>query len=222
MSDKVASAPVGVASGGVSDSVWVKALPKHVDAEDTMSPAMVKKSWNDIYREAGMRGSSEDEQRAVRLAVYVYFALNGTSRVGNYTGRIVTSSGVAFDSAVLVRVLSKFSLRRFMRGNMDESYEALKMSGAMSQYPRFIAKVGELGISPEVAFATADWMSDCRFFTPEESRANRLAFNYAIKRATGSRQGRSLEDVERSDVQSGLRAQEPESQHSVVPGTAVW
>jgi len=222
MADKVASGPSGAPVVSGAESVWVKALPKHVDVEDAMSPMLVSQKWAEIYREAKMRGSSEDEQRAVRLAVYVYCALNGTSRVGNYTGKIITSTGVSFDSAVLVRVLSKFSVRRFLRGNMEESYEALKLSGAMSKYPRFISKAGELGIGPEAAFATADWVSDCSLFTPEESRANKAAFEHAVVRARAARQGRSLEEVEQSEVHGNLRAQGAESQHSGSQGTAVW
>jgi len=56
--------------------------------------------------------------------------------------------------------------------------------------------VPEFGVDPHVAFAAADWLDDCPYFTPAEARAHTAVRVYGINRARRARGGMSLEDVE--------------------------
>jgi len=192
-------------SGKMTD--WSAYAPKHVDYEDTMNPEDVKQKWTEMYRRAGLKSPSEDEQRSFRMAVYVYAAMNGTSRAGNYKGVIITSGGKRFSAAIVPQVTGQFAIRQFMRGNMNESYHALKESRVMENDARCIAKAAEKGIAADCAFAMADWMTNCPFFTPAEIAAQSKSLNYGLRRAKGARDGMSLEAVEHDNQRETLSAQ---------------
>jgi hypothetical protein len=172
-----------------------------------MGPAKVAEAWKKLYFNAKLSNPDEKTQAACRLAVYKYLCLNGTSREGTYSGLITMSNGESFPSSVIPLATGKMQIRKFMRGNMVESYESLKSSRAMDTENRFIAKQANLGISAECAFAVADWMTDCPLFTPAESAAHGKSLVHGLERSRRARGDQTLEGVEKARVDEGLRAQ---------------
>jgi len=208
-----------MADSGETD--WKAVKPTGVDHEDTMNSAKVKKVWTEIYKLAGLKNPDETTQRAMRMAVYVYGCLNGTSREGNYNGEMRLSNGTAVPASVIPRATGKMQIRQFYRGNMNESYEALKQSGVIEEDERFVAKVAQLGISASCAFATSDWMGDCPLFTPAETAAYNASFNVGLQRSRRARDGKTLEGVEQSRTEERLDAQGP-SEGPAPVGRSVW
>lgn len=172
-----------------------------------MGEQAVLKVWKRMYALARMSAPSEKQQKAFRLAVYAYCVVNGSSREGKYTGTMVLNDGTVVDAAVIPQAATKMHVRKFLRGNMKESYEALKMSGVIEEDERYVAKVAAFGVAPEAAFATADWMADCPHFTPSENRAHLAARDHGLQRSRRARGGQSLEDVERERLSDDLDAQ---------------
>jgi len=196
-------------SSGNKSIEWADVVPKNVSSEDALSPAEVKVVWEKLYAQAGCSTANEQERMAVRAGVYVYAALNGTSREGDYKGKIQLSNGKTIDASVIPIAVGKFRIRKFFRGNMKESYTFFKDTRFMESEDRFVAKVASLGISADCAFATADWLTDCPYFTPTEARAHNVSFNRGIERAKRSRDGNTLETVESSRVDDTLKVQGP-------------
>jgi len=186
-------------------STWSDVLPRSVDAEDCMSVKEAKIVWEKMLGYAGMKSAAEKERMALRAAVYVYCAKNGTSREGDYSGNMVLANGTEVSAAIIVRACSKMRIRKFLRSCMDESYTFFKETGVMEADERFVAKCAKLGISPECAFATADWLGGCPKFTPAESKAHDASFNKSIERARRARGGQTLEHVENERVHEELR-----------------
>jgi len=186
---------------------WADHKPKSVDFEDAMNERKCKEVWGKMLRDAGLPTAGEAQQRSFRLAVYVYACKNGTSREGDYKGKIQMSDGTTFDAAVIPRATGRMSIRKFFRGNMDESYRALKLSGVMLEDDRFVAKAAMSGIAADDAFATADWMTGCPLFTPSEAKSHEASFTYSIERAKRAREGKTLEGVERDRQDRELEAQ---------------
>jgi len=195
--------PVVAASSGDD---WAAVMPVAVPAEDAMSPGRVAAAWEVIYREVGAR--SESERKAVRLALYVYATVNGTSSVGKYSGDVTLSNGQVFNASVIPRAVGRNAIREFFRGNMDEAYEALKKSHAIEKLaPRYVMKWEAKGVARDAVFATADYMRNCTKFTPAEANANTLSFNMGVARAAVARKGHSLEEMRVEDTHESLRAQ---------------
>jgi len=220
------AAPLGTSSSSTqrdreSDVDWSTYIPVAVDREDSFGPEKVRVTWQKMFQYAGLKSPNEDTQRAFRMAVYVYGCLNGTSREGNYSGQIQMSTGFKFDASVIPRATGKLGIRRFFRGCMAESYTALKKSGVMEGDERFVARAAELGIAAESAFAMADWMADCPFFTPVETEAHRKAFSYSVTRARGARGG-NLEHVEEERMKDVLDAQGSGTHGGSMPGQNVF
>lgn len=203
----------GAAASGVD---WSTVKPVSVGSEDTMDPEDVSTAWGKIYAAAGVPTADENVKRSIRCAVYVYCTLNGTSRVGDYAAKIKSSSGHQFEAAILARSVPG-KIRRFMRGNADEAYDFFKASKVMEGYPDFIAKVSLLGVTPDNAFATADWMGNCSKLTPTERKAANKAFSVGLTRARNSRGGKTLEGVERTTLDEVVSAQGGETTSGPVP-----
>jgi hypothetical protein len=205
----------GGVSGGASGSVasnfseWDDVVPKKVTMEDSMSEAESARTWEAVYRHAGMSSASEKEKRAVRAGIYVYCALNGTSREGSYNAPIQLSTGTIISASVIPRAASKMKIRKFLRANMSEAYRFFKQTRIMETYERFVASCAKHGISPENAFATADFLTECPDFTPDESKAHNAMFAHSIERARRAREGKSLEQVEDARVENELTAGGP-------------
>lgn len=192
-----------------ADVDWTSVVPKMVDSEDTMGVEQNKRTWEKLYKEAGLSTSGEDDRRALRAAVYVYCVKNGTSREGEYSGDMVLSTGKTVNASSIVRAAGKMRVRRFLRANAKESYDFFKASRVMEADDKFVSKCASLGISAENAFATADWLGDCPLFTPGESRAHEATFTRGIERARRARDGKTLEAVEGDRQDANLHAQGP-------------
>lgn len=186
---------------------WEKLVPVSVDYEDAMNREQVREIWQKMYKLAKLRNPSEEVQAAFRLAVYMYACLNGSSRAGNYAGLVTMSDGTTFPASVISQSMAGLSIRRFLRGNMNESYEALKMSRCIEQDERYVQKVfNEVQAPASCAFATADWLTSCPLFTPEERKYHLASFNYSIRRARLARGNRDLESVEKTVSDEALVA----------------
>jgi len=129
----------------------------------------------------------------VRCAVYEYGAKNGTVKMGNYTGIIQTSYGRKFSSKIIATEC-RGQIRQFFRGNMDESYEALTESHALTSDDRLVARALNANVPLSAIIALCDWFKDCpKMSTLEVTHHNRLFVNKNAA-ATASRGG-SLEDT---------------------------
>jgi len=97
-------------------SSWADALPMSVDKEDTMNAKDVNICWNKILKAIGLTSASESERKLVKAGVYVYGALNGTSRAGLYNGKITMANGTSFSASVIPIATGKYDIRRFSVG----------------------------------------------------------------------------------------------------------
>jgi hypothetical protein len=181
--------------------------PMGVGDEDAMGAEDVAKAWASMFVSAGLRNPTEREQKAFRLACYVYASKNGTSREGAYSAMVTMANGHKFSSSVVPQATGKMRIRKFFRGNMEDSYILLKGSRAMEKEARFVAKAAKLGIPADSAFAMADWLTDCPNFTPTESLAHDKSFTYSLDRSRRARDGHTLEDVEGERVSGILASQ---------------
>jgi len=185
---------------------WERYVPVKIDHEDCLSDNRNQETWQKIYAEVG--ATNEDSRMGIRAAVYVYCCINGTSRVGNYGGVCKTYDGTEFPAAVISRNSGK-QIRKFLRANMDESYEFLKETRVMEADSRFVASAGTLGIAPSEAFAMADWMDNCLRFSPAEELAHSKKFVHGTERSRRARDGHTLEHVESAQRRSELVTQGP-------------
>jgi len=181
-----------------------------VDTEDSFSPAKTSETWQKLYRKLGV--SDEQVQLSVRAGVYVYLLANGASRVGNYKGEIQTSTGLTFSASMIPHVAGVMEVRRFMRGNLTESYLVLKAINIPEVLRKLTSKCATIGIGASDVFAVADWMDNCPEFTPSETAAHEKYRNFCLQRARGARGGKSLEEVEEVNLERNLHAQGPGEQ----------
>lgn len=186
---------------------WSEVVPVEVAYEDAMSAKEVAKVWEDMLIRAKIRSPDERTRAAFRLGVYVYACINGTSREGSYTGMIKIATGQEFSSSVIPLATGKMKIRKFFRGNMDESYEALKSSGVIERDARMVTKAADLSIGASEAFAIADWFTDCPLLTPSERLAHQKSCDAALSRARRARGAKTLEEVEDKRVDKSLEVQ---------------
>lgn len=187
-----------------TENGWAVFKPKSASYEDSLTAARSTEIWTKLYTSA--KATDEKAQKRVRAGVYVYCALNGTSRVGTYGGELQLADGTVVAASHIPRAAGS-EIRKFLRANMDESYEFFKESRVMEAYPRFLSRAADLGIGPQEAFATADWLTDCSLFTPAEKKAHSSSFNFSIQRAKRAREGKTLERVEGDSARATLHAQ---------------
>lgn len=203
------SKPVSGEGFGAKTNKWIAAAPKAVDSENALGPEKVRAAWAKMYTAAGVSG--EEGQMQLRAAVYLYGLINGTSREGSYKGFMKLANGMSVSASVIVAAVGGTEIRKFFRGNMEESYEALKIMPLADLAPAVVVKAAELGCAADEAFATADWMSNNHRFTPGELRVHNLAFTTSVSRARRARSGQSLEDVERGRLHEMVASQGPEA-----------
>lgn len=204
----------GKTTGVNSEVNWSELVPISYDYEDSVGAEKVREIWSTMYSLAGLKAPSEDIQRAFRLAVYAYAAVNGTSREGNYAGNVTMANGHKFNASIIVRATTKTMIRKFFRGNMKESYEALKNSGVIAKDERMVVRAAQYGAPPDIAFALADWFTNCPFFTPLEKKLHDESFAFSITRARRGRGGDELEVVEQQRLERNLDAQGSEHVNS--------
>lgn len=208
---QAASAPYlggSVEPGRSRDSFggWSEFAPKSVSFEDAMSERDSQAIWNKLYQEARLRTPTEDERKMFRASLYVYAAVNGTSREGDYAGTIVMANGHEFQASIIPLSCGKLRIRKFFRTNMAEAYDFFKSSRSMEAVPRYVSRAAAYGVSADCAFAMADFLDECPKFTPAEARAHGIVFNHSVDRARRARSGKSLEAVESQRLGDVLRA----------------
>jgi len=213
-------APLAAAQGtDVDAKKYVGKKSKNPSYEDTMPKAQVDLVWTAIYKAAG--ANQEPQHDAVRVAVYGYGARNGTVSVGAYRRSIETSDGLSFDSAVIPRA-AKDNIRQFYRGNMNDSYTALKESGELADDDRFMTRVLNKGVPSHAYIALCDWMKDCPQMTATESEHHLRLFSLAVHTANIGRGG-SLEDVKASRVEHAeLGAVAAPVKAQAIEGKSMW
>jgi len=194
---------------GTKGTDWSEVVPKSVDSEDVMNSEDAKTVWEAMYKDVFGPMANEKQRASLRCAVYVYCAKNGTSREGDYSGRMTLADGTKVDASVIPRSASKMKIRKFLRACMTESYDCFKTTRCMEGDARFIAKAATLSIAPEAAFATADWLTDCPKFTPGENRAHEISFTRGLERARRSRGDKTLEKVEDERIDASMKVQGP-------------
>jgi len=201
---KAKPAPSTPGAGQSTMRTWKDYSPKSVDDENAMNHNRVAAVWQKLYNEAG--ASDEEAYRSVRAGVYLYGLKNGTSREGSYGGEIALSNGTVLKASAIPIATGRMDVRKFYRGNTNESYHALKSMDLDALAPTVIAKAAGLGISGSECVALADWMADNPLFTPSEINAHVRSFNYAIARARVGRGG-TLESIEDKRLETSIKAQ---------------
>jgi hypothetical protein len=196
------------------EEAWSDFIPKTVGTEDALSAREVEAVWLKMYKLADMPTAGEQEKKALRCAVYTYCCLNGTSREGGYGAEMILSNGRIVGADIIPKAAGRLHIRKFLRGNMDESYSFLKNSRVIEKEERYVAKCATMGIDASCAFATADWLGNCPHFTPTEQRAHEASFSRGLERSRRARGG-TLEETEASRVDDLMRAQGPMNPQSV-------
>jgi len=194
MNDKSSSQakPAGIVAGKID---WAALAPKSVDYEDTMSERRVNAAWQKMFALGGLRNPGEETQASFKLAVFVYLCVNGTSAEGNYAGSMWLSDGTEVSASVIPQAVGAREIRRFMRGNSELSYYALKQSRVMEKDEKWVTKCSQFGATAANCFAVADWFSGCPLLTPQEKAVHEANFTYSVSRARRARGGRTLEEV---------------------------
>jgi len=178
-----------------------------------LSREVADAKWNKIYQVFGVSG--EQGRAEVKLALYAYFAVNGTSKCGDYGQTIITSGGATCLASDVVNIIGKDVLRRFFRAYADEPYWALKGSNVLESDGVAVAKAAERNIPSNMVYLLADYLSDCPAMTPSEAAVYARAFSYNIKRAGAARGGRDTASVDASARDEVLEAQRAAGQESV-------
>jgi len=205
--EKAAAAAGSVAPGGAGASKYAGMMPKGVDSVGVMSSEKCVESWGKIYKAAGVASAGESTKVSVRCAFYAYCLLNGTSPKGEYSGRLVSSAGTVVDAVVLPTAVGTMDVRRFMRGNAQESVDFFR-ANAPGELDPVRAKCETLGIRVSDALALADWLDATTGLTPSEREAQQQIKNFSLQRATRSRGG-TVEDMRRENMQDAVAAQGP-------------
>jgi len=188
---------------------FADAVPKHVDSVKMFGPNEVKNAWNVIYGKYGIGAGSEKEKLRIRGGVYMYAFLNGTSRAGGWSGSFVTSDGRSYDAGVVTRAVGNSEVRRFMRGNGEESYNFLKHSGAVTANENSLAQAATFGFAPSLAFCFADWLDGNAMMSLEEQGVVNKIKAHNLERSRRARGGLTLEQVEDGARHASLAVQGP-------------
>lgn len=200
----------GGAYGNVGGSarqiaVWGAVASPKPQHEDRMDRETADTCWNGIF---GLFGSTGEEMRKeVKLAVYAYFGVNGSSRFGEYEREIRTGSGRAVSARDVVKVIGVTRLRQFLRADPSEAYFSLKGSGALDADPVSVAKAVELGVPVGQAYLMADFLKACPEFSASEREVYSRLFERGIMRAGANRGGKSVEQEARDTGMRGVEAQ---------------
>jgi len=194
-------------AGAARTSKYDGVDPVRVDAVSVMSPADVEKAWRMLYVAAGIASGDESKKLGVRCAVYCYFAVNGTSSVGEYSGDIVPASGTSFQAVVIVNAIGRYDIRRFARANAAESVEYFHYSGILQKLEAMVAKCEIAEIRPADAIALCDWLDGAKGLTPAERVAQAGIKAFALSRARGARGGQSVEQLRDGRLTDMVEAQ---------------
>jgi len=172
-----------------------------VEHEDRLDPSAAQDVWNDIYSVFGASG--EGAQTNVRVAIYGYYAVNGTSRRTPHNCDITTSDGVTIASADVLKCIGKENIRKFMRSDVADAYFALKETDILTNDAVYSTKMErERGVPRSYCYVAVDYLRGCPEFTPDEARYAEKAFQLSISRAAVARGG---VDIDEEDMQESLK-----------------
>jgi len=163
--------------------------PKSVDHAGVMNSTNVSDVWTKIYRMAGYADKSEDDKKSLRYGVYAYAARNGTSDKGGWTGNVTLSSGIKLNAGDVEVKIGKLDKRRFMRGNIEESFFFEKFVDDLGDDPVVAKKCMDLGFRPSLAYAMCDWMDQTDKLSTEESLAQVASKRYGLVRSKFAQAG---------------------------------
>lgn len=164
-----------------------------VEHEDRFPQEAATDVWEDIY--TLFRATSEQTRDEVRVAVYAYFAVNGTSRVGKYS-RGVTSGSETVVVHEIVKQITGGTIREFFRADVVDAYHALKDSGVLENDEVFVQKALDKGVPRGFVHCAVDFLRGCPEFTNEEKQYSDAAFKNAIQRSFVARGGKGLDEIE--------------------------
>lgn len=186
-------------------SKWSAMAPVRIPHEDRLGPAEADRIWGVIY--GLFKASGEEDRKEVKLAVYAYFAVNGSSPRGDYSQTIFTSGGSSAAASDVVQKIGKDILRKFLRAYPEEAYYALKGSKVINQDPVAVEKAGARGIPSQMAYLVADFFGNCPAMPPSEVSIYNKAFAHNLSRATAGRNGMRIEEVGNAEREVGVNAQ---------------
>lgn len=196
----------GRVARAAGESKWGNVAVPRVEHEDRMAVEEAEAVWNRIY--SLFRAAGEEARNEVKLAVYAYYAVNGSSPQTPHSKDIVTGGGVSVASAdVLDAIGSRELIRRFLRAHVEEAYSALKESEVLATDDVYVAKVADKGIPRQYAYCGADFLRGCGLLMPVEKDYADRAFNYSVQRARSARGGRTVEQIDEESRDARLTAQ---------------
>jgi hypothetical protein len=168
---------------------WEKVDSTEAASERADAPDVCKARWQKVY--AMFNATSDKAKDAAFLAVNLYFAKNGCSPAGGYTQDIVAAgTEVPASSVVAVTGRGDGAVRKWLRGALLDSVNALKYSKACEKDPVMVAEAGEYGLSPEQAWLMADWLAPKNpYLSAEEGDVAARVRVHKISRANVGRGG---------------------------------
>jgi len=220
MSTNVESKSSVAGTTGDSKGEFANCIPKRVTAAKVMDEEKVKAAWNKMYAAAGISNVGEEGKKALRCAVYLYLAVNGTSPAGTYKGIVQTATGVVMRASEIPAATGTFEVRQFARGNVEESLRFFRSTGILEVYPAVVAKCTEKEIPPSDAFGLVDWFDVAPALTPTEHQVQKKLKNFGLSRARRARGGQDMDDIRAGHYQESLDAQGVE--RPVLPPASGW
>lgn len=196
------AAAMETAPGGFADMV-----PASVPVAKVMSPNDNRVVWEEIYAKAGIASKGEDVKRALRCAVYLYWAINGTSPEGSYTGNIVTAKGTSFPVSIVVAASTRLAVRQFARANATEALAFFRATRVLQQQQVLVAKADELSVTLDSLVGMVDFFDSVAGLTPVEKACQSAMKNYGLVRARNSRGGRDTQTLVAERRNENLDAQ---------------
>jgi len=184
---------------------WSEVNAPVIEHEDRFSNEKCDELWTSLYSLFAATG--EGAQSEVKLAVWCYYAVNGTSKRTPHGVDINTAGGTSVPASDVLRVIGAGNTRRFLRGTQEEAYVALTETQALQEDEVFVAKVAsKYSIPRAFVHCAVDFLRDCPMFTPEEVRFSDIAFKTSVERATRARGGRTMDEEDSSSHLATVRA----------------
>lgn len=206
MSTNTASTTSAV-SGNAKKGKFDNCVPKAVTTAKVMDKDKNERSWNLIYRAAGIESAAESIKLALRCAIYVYFAKNGTSPNGGYPGFVESGAGTKLLASKIVEAVGRYDIRQFARANAEEACEFFHETEVLSEDDHMIAMCLRYEIRPADAVGCVDFLDDCITLRPTEADAAKVIKNFSLRRARAANGGRDMRDMRDDHLDDALEAQ---------------
>jgi len=181
-------------------------LPGEVTTVKVMSERQRDAVWDALYALAGVSGQGNEHKRALRCAVYVYFANNGTSPKSSLEGVATSGKGAVLHMPETVKAFGdKLGKRRFMRANAEESVAFGRAMGAYAASTAVRQRCEEAGIAISDHLAVLDWLDMYPYLTATEKVAQTGLKSVNIAKSRRDRSDRE-EGVSSAHVTNVMRA----------------